>query len=307
VTTVAIVVALAMAASFGPVAASFVRRLPPRHATWLISVGAVASALSVLAVLALPAFVLVGQLPWFADEGHWSTSALRHHELTEPGVALVALALLLAAATALALAARRQVLALVRAHRACDEMPAGELVVLRDGPAEAVAVPGRPGRVVVAESLLAALSGPERRALLAHERAHLAHRHHWHRGAVALAAAANPLLAPLRSAIVYATERWADEDAAAEVGDRREVATALARATLTARRPAAGARLALAAQAVPARVAAMLARPPRGRPLLILAIAAIPLIGALAALDLLQQTDRVFDLAARVYALSHGA
>lgn len=305
-TTVAIVVALAMAACFGPVAARFAPGLPPRHATWLISAGAVLSALCALAVLGLLAFVLVGQLPVFAHEGHWSPAVLRHHEITEPGVAAVALALLLTAAAALLLAAQRQARALLAAYRSCRDMP-GELVVLRDGPAQAAAVPGRPGRVVVAESLLVALTGPERRALLAHERAHLTHGHHWHRGAVTLAAAANPLLAPLRSAIVYATERWADEDAATEVGDRRQVATALARTALIARGPAPGLRLALAAQAVPARVAAMLVRPPRARPLLIFAIAAIPLIGALAALDLFEQTDRVFDLATRVYAVSHGA
>jgi hypothetical protein len=306
VTTVAIVVALATAACFGPVAALYAPRLPPRHATWLISAGAVASALCALAVLGLLAFLLVGQLPLFAHEGHWSTAALRHHEITEPGVAAVSLALLLAATVALLLAARRQALALVAAYRSCRDMPGG-LVVLHGGPAQAVAVPGRPGRVVVADSLLVALSASERRALLAHERAHLAHGHHWHRGAVTLAAAANPLLRPLRSAIVFATERWADEDAAAEVGDRRHVATALARAALIARQPSPGIRLALAAQAVPARAAAMLVRPPRARPLLILAIAAIPLIGALGVLDLVVQTDRVFDLAVRVYAVSHGA
>lgn len=305
-TTAAIVVALAMAAGFGPVAARAARRMPPRHASWLISAGAVASAFCALAVLGMLSFVLVGQLPLFAHNAHWSTAALRHHAPTEPGVAAVSLALLMAAAVAVLLTAWRQALALVAAYRSCRDMP-GELVVLRDGPAQAAAVPGRPGRVVVAESLLVVLSAPERRALLAHERAHLAHGHHWHRGAVTLAAAANPLLAPLRSAIVYATERWADEEAAAEVGDRREVATALARVALFSRRPVPGLQLALAAQAVPARVAALLVRPPRARPLLILAIAAIPLIGALAALDLLEQTDRVFDIAARVYAVSHGA
>jgi hypothetical protein len=308
-TTVAIVVALAMAGGFGPIAARFAHRLPPRHATWLISAGAVASALCSLAVLGVLAFVLLGQLPLFADEGHWSTAALRHHEITEPGVAVAAGALLLAAAAALLLAARRLARALIAAYRSCEEMPAdaGGLVVLRDGPAQAAAVPGRPGRVVVAESLLVALSAPERRALLAHERSHLARGHHWHRGAVALAAAANPVLVPLRSAIVYATERWADEEAADAVGDRRAVATALARVALIGRAPAGGARLALAAQAVPARVAALLRRPPRARPLLALALAAIPLIGVLALLVLLEQADRVFDLAAQVYVVSHAA
>jgi len=305
----AIVVALAMAGGFGPIAARCAPRLPPRHATWLISAGAVASALCSLAVLGVLVIALLGQLPLVADEGHWSGAALRHHEITEPGVAVVAGALLMAAVGALALAARRLATALSAAYRSCKEMPAdaGGLVVVREGPAQAAAVPGRPGQVVVAESLLIALTAPERRALLAHERSHLAHGHHWHRGAVTLAAAANPLLAPLRPAIVYATERWADEDAAAEVGDRRQVAAALARAALMARPSAAGARLALAAQAVPARVVALLAGPPRTRPLLFLGLTAIPLIAALAVLVLLEQADRVFDLAARAYALSHPA
>jgi hypothetical protein len=305
-TTAAIVVALAMASCFGPLAARLADRLPPRQASWLISAGSVASALSALAVLALLASDLVGQLPLFAREGHWSGAALRHHELTEPGVAAVAMALLLAAVGGLAVAARRLGLALLAAYRASSEM-AGELVVLPSGPAQAAAVPGRPGRVVVAESLLAALSSGERRALLAHERAHLAHGHHWHRGAVALAAAANPLLRPLRASIVYSTERWADEDAAAAVGERRDVATALARVALLSQGSAAAARLALAAQAVPARVTALLARPPRARPLLIAALAVIPLIGIVAVADLLEQTDRLFDLAAHVYAVSHAA
>jgi hypothetical protein len=306
VTTVAIVVALTMAACFGPLAARCAERLPPREATWLISAGAVASALSALAVLALLASDLVGQLPLFAREGHWSGAALRHHAYTEPGVAAVSLALLLAALTSLVLTGRRQGLALLAAYRASGEM-SGELVVLRSGPAQAAAVPGRPGRVVVAEAVLAGLSAPERRALLAHERAHLTHGHHWHRGAVALAAAANPLLHPLREAIVFASERWADEDAAAAVGNRREVATALARVALLARGSAPATQLALAAQAVPARVTALLARPPKARPLLIAALAVMPLIGALAAVDLIEQTDRLFDLAAHVYAVSHAA
>lgn len=305
-TTVAIVVALTTAACFGPLAARRADRLPPRQATWLISTGAIASALSALAVLALLASDLVGQLPLFAHEGHWSGAALRHHAYTEPGVAAVSGALLLGALTSLVLTARRQGLALLAAYRASGEM-SGDLVVLRSGPAQAAAVPGRPGRVVVAEAVLAGLSAPERRALLAHERAHLTHGHHWHRGAVALAAAANPLLHPLRAAIVFATERWADEDAAAAIGNRREVATALARVALLARGSAAATQMALAAQAVPARVTALLARPPKARPLLIAALAVMPLIGALAAVDLIEQTDRLFDLAAHVYAVSHAA
>lgn len=299
-TTAAIVVALAGAACFGLSASLAARRLPPRHATWLISVGAVASALSGLVVQALLAFVVVGQLPLFADEGRWSSAALHHHAFTEPGVGVVALAALLVAAVALLLALRCQVVALAQAYRACRGMPGG-LVVLRDGPTTAVAVPGRPGRIVVAESLLSALSPGERRVLLAHEQAHLEHGHHWHRAAVALAAAANPLLAPLRAAIRYTTERWADEQAARRVGSRRAVATTVARvAVLTSARPG-PAQLAAAAEAVPTRVAALLTRPVRPRPVLSAVLIAIPLIAAFAAGIVWEQTESLFDLAVRLY------
>ncbi len=74
--------------------------------------------------------------------------------------------------------------------------------------------------------MLAALTSRERRALFAHERAHLAGRHHRHLLAVRLAARADPFLRLLRTAVVYTAERWADEEAAAAVGSRRSVARA---------------------------------------------------------------------------------
>jgi hypothetical protein len=68
--------------------------------------------------------------------------------------------------------------------------------------------------------------------LLAHERTHLRAKHHWHVGVVRAAAAVNPLHARLPRTSTYLCERWADESAAAAVGDRQLAATALARAAL---------------------------------------------------------------------------
>ena len=119
-----------------------------------------------------------------------------------------------------------------------------------------------------------------------------------------VAAAANPTLAPLRPAIVHTTERWADEQAAAELGDRRRVAAALARvALLTRARPGRG-ELALAAQGVPDRVAALLRRPSTPRPVLTSAILATPMLAALAAAIIWKHTEHVFELAGRIYRLS---
>src|SRR5581483_8274947 len=98
--TPAILVPLVVGASFGFVAPAAAKRLPPRQATWLLSAGGVIAALSALAVLCLLGFVLVGQVPDVANQGHWSTSALRDHASTEPGVGAVSLLSVLAAAVA---------------------------------------------------------------------------------------------------------------------------------------------------------------------------------------------------------------
>ncbi|MGM0348528.1 M48 family metalloprotease, partial [Streptomyces sp. Adlamb9] len=107
----------------------------------------------------------------------------------------------------------------------CAGQPADtELIVAASAVPRACAVPGRPGRILVTSAMLGALGPAERRALLAHERAHLAHRHDVLVTAATLAAAADPLLCPVRSTVVYLVERWADERAAAAVGDRRTTA-----------------------------------------------------------------------------------
>jgi hypothetical protein len=127
-----------------------------------------------------------------------------------------------------------------RALRAACPRPADSDVVVLDDPApRAFAVPGRAGRIVVSSGMLAALDDQERQVLLAHERAHLAQRHHWHLGLAAAAVAVNPLLRPCREALAFLTERCADERAGSEVGDRELAAGALARAALAAHQHAA--------------------------------------------------------------------
>jgi Zn-dependent protease with chaperone function len=119
---------------------------------------------------------------------------------------------------------------------------------------------------VVTTALLAGLRPAERRALFAHERAHLAARHHRFLLIARLAADANPFLRPLRTAVSYTTERWADEEAARTVGDRRTVARAIGRAALISR-PAPGPAFAGFALPgpVPRRVAALLGPAPATR------------------------------------------
>jgi Zn-dependent protease with chaperone function len=96
----------------------------------------------------------------------------------------------------------------------------------------AVAIPGRPGHVLVTSGMLRLFDGVERQVLLAHEHSHLERRHHRLVAVAVLAAAMNPLLTKLAHLVAFLVERAADEDAAAEVGNREVVARAVAKASL---------------------------------------------------------------------------
>jgi hypothetical protein len=115
------------------------------------------------------------------------------------------------------------------ARRAADDeaaaLPGSDVVVVVPGQRpDAFTLPGSPGRIVVTEAMRAALSEDELRVVLAHERAHLAGRHHRYVEVAQLAAAGQPLLRPVARLVEYGVERWADEEAALVVGDRVRVA-----------------------------------------------------------------------------------
>ncbi|PKT68421.1 peptidase M48 [Streptomyces populi] len=176
------------------------------------------------------------------------------------------------------IATRRLLLRLCEGHP-----PDSELVVAASPAPHAFAIPGRPGRILVTAAMLGALEPAERRVLLAHERAHLTHRHAALSTAVSLAAAANPLLVPVRETVAFLLERWADEEAASAVGDRRTTARALARAALASRRARPGCALHFSEHAVTRRIAALQTAPPpvmRSVGAAVLALGALPALGA---------------------------
>ncbi|GHB66937.1 peptidase M48 [Streptomyces cirratus] len=287
-------------------------RLPPRLATWLLTVGAVvlasasSLALGVLAITALLRFPLLARLA----DGRWSAQVAQHHDPASLSVGLLACAVLAAAATAAAVMLWRRVrtLAAAAAEAAC--MPGHEqLVVVEDPAAEAYALPGLPGRIVVSTGMLDALDSSEHEVLLAHERAHLTHHHYLFVAFTQLAAAANPLLRPLASTTSYTVERWADESAATAVGDRRQVARTVGKAALAAKRTRARGWIPAAALGVlgrfaptepgpvPRRVAALLTPPLRNRTLLVAAIVALLLATAVCAFEATRDLEALLDLA----------
>ena len=114
--------------------------------------------------------------------------------------------------------------------------------------------------------MLRSLGPAEREALFAHERAHNQAGHHYFLAAAELAAHCHPALRTLRATIRLAAERAADEAAATILGDRRLIATAIARAAL-AGQASRSTRPDFAPAAttgpVPQRVAALLTPPER--------------------------------------------
>jgi peptidoglycan hydrolase-like protein with peptidoglycan-binding domain len=291
--TVTVYIPLLVAPLFALIAPRASRRLPPAAATWLLSCGTFAVASATIASLALVAAPLVAQTPIFAREGSWSDAVLVAHDPVKTPVAVAAIAALVAIAGSFGRNLRRQVRALRSAHRLAAALPGrAQLAVLDTGQFAAYAVPGRPGRIVVSASTLRALDSRQRRALLAHERAHLAHRHHLHLAVVGLAAATDPLLRPVVAAARASCERWADERAVVAT-DRAAVAAALARAgaltTATTTLPA----LAMASCDVEFRVAALSRPAPRlaawrlGVPLVLIAISGLALVNAAAELHTL--------------------
>ncbi len=248
--------------------------LPPAAAVRLLTGLALVTSLATGFVLCAAAVLGAAQLPAVAALGHWSAPVLRAH--ADLPTALGVLAGLLAGGLLVA-----AVIRLVRAgrqlHAAADagrRLGSGELVVLDDEVPCAYAIAGLRGKVVVSTAMLRALRPDERRVLLAHEQAHLVHRHHMYVQLAELAAVASPMLRGLVPAIRLATERWADEVAAVEVGDRTLVARGLARAALVRHRALAagqfGPRVGLAAadHGVAERVRGLLAPAPRRRPVM---------------------------------------
>jgi Zn-dependent protease with chaperone function len=247
----------------GPAARRLADALPPRIAAWLLAGSAAVLAGCSTAALALLAGAGALRLPPVAALGHLRLPVVGD-EVTVPA-ACAASALLALVAVAVVRAARRHavITGLARRTAARDGSAAGDLTVLQDAAPDAYALPGRPGRIVVTTGMLRALDAEEREALLAHERAHLAGRHHLFLTVVALSAACHPALRVLGAPLAYALERWADEAAADAVGDRRLAARAIGRAALAAA-PQPRPRVALSATAgpVPRRVAALLAGAP---------------------------------------------
>jgi Zn-dependent protease with chaperone function len=280
------------------------RALPPGIAVRLLPVALVVVAAGTGLVLAAVGFFALAQCAPVALLGHWSPSEVRSEQPMPTAAEVVAGIVVVFLLAAALLRAARGITDLVHAAVACRDLGdhVDGLVVVMDDVPSAYTVPGLGGRVVVSTAMLRALDADERRALLAHEAAHLERHHHLAVQLADLAAAANPLLRRTARAVRLAVEREADEAAAEEVGDRRLVARALARAGLATaaaprRTPARLAALAGADSQVPQRARALLAPAPRPRRMLAAGLVLLTLSAGAGAAATARQTDDRLDRA----------
>jgi hypothetical protein len=234
------------------------RARPGAAVPGLVAAAVLSAAASIWSLLLL-VLTLFDDLP--AMVALQSRPGLHLPEPVPDGVAVAAAVVLAAALVNLA---REVHLRHTAARHLRHAGPAADGVVVADWAEPlAVAVPGRPGEVLLTTGMLKVLDAAERRAVLAHERAHLAHRHHVAVLLTGAAAAVNPLLRPARDAVAYLVERWADEEAATGVGDRDLVARAVARAALaTAAHTAPAAALGMHGGVIVRRVRALRSPPP---------------------------------------------
>jgi Zn-dependent protease with chaperone function len=312
--TIDVYLPLAAALALSVVAPALARRLPPAIATHLLTAAALIAAATSISSLTLLAATAMVRIPRVAAEGRLSTAVLTRDPVsTAAGVAAAAVLLVLIPfSIRAALRLWHESVRTYRLAQAFSGHPAS-IAVVPDPRPQAFAVPAIPSllghaaiptRIIATDSLLRTLDPAQRRAMFAHEQAHLTRRHHWYLLLTNLAAVVNPLLFRLPDAVTEATERWADEDAARAVGDRRVLAQALGRAALSNLPRTVPA---MAQAHVGERVRALMAPPPPRRRLLTALIGVALLATAAAALDSVHETEQFFDAARAAWHATHVA
>jgi hypothetical protein len=218
----------------------------------LASWSVLASVVFAAALLAAPGLAAAARLPWEFEED--CLHAIHHmrnlaHSALLQAVAALALSGLLIRFVACAARAWRRTRRLRARHRVLLSVvgrrePDLDALVIDDGTAVVYCLPGRGGRVVFTSAALSRLSGEQRNAVLAHERAHIRGRHHLVLASAALIRSMFPRMRLFTQACEHTAvliEMRADDVAARGCG-RRPLAEALVMLTSVASpQPALGA------------------------------------------------------------------
>ena len=285
-----------------------IRALLPKHPaieTWTLTIGSAVAALLSTWSLVLLATVGIVRVAYITERLHVVGGTLRRSVHVPMVVSVVALIMLMTRSRRLLSAARQGRRARLAAAVFNNRHP-GPFVVVADSQPIAFALTGprgHTGNVVISTAVLSGLPDAERRAVLAHEYAHLSLHHHVHRRIVRLAVAMAPTVGSAWAELEWAMERWADERAAPTTLQRRNVASAIG----TFRRLAGTTTdvcpendlafvggLAFAQSNAELRIDALLDSPPSRRTRDILPVAAIVALMGVATCDATHQLAHLF-------------
>lgn len=242
---------LALATIAAAVVLLLSRRLRPQHGVVLTTASLVSVFLAALISLWAVGLGYLAHEPLTASVFAWCGETFGVHHRLSPWIGLSALGI--------ATGSTVRGFNVVRSWRRLRGSKRAELQIVAMAEPVAFAQTGRHGGVVISTGMLEVLEPAERRALLAHEHAHLRHRHDRYLLVGDLATGLPPLML-LVQRLRHSLERWADEEAARIVGSREVVARAVAHAALASHGRPLEPLNALGAN-VPARVEALL-RPP---------------------------------------------
>ena len=224
---VPLMVALALAVAVTAVH----RRLPPVLAARTVLVTMTVVLGAGLPALWIASLGYLADAPLVGSRFRWCAEALGGHHPIPPAVGFVA--------TSISAGGAWRLWRVLRVHRRLRRDATGAVEIASDERAFAFTLPGRGGQVVLSTGLVDLLDDSERGVVLAHEEAHARHRHDRYLLTAKLAASAIPFLHPLASRLRFSLERWADETAVQQCGDRRLVADTLAKVAMN-QLPAAG-------------------------------------------------------------------
>ncbi len=224
-------------------------RLHPRVGSYAVVFSIISITMSSIWLVSAPAVAFLLHTSTGGTFVEWCRSWLPHSDVPA-WVGLPALVVLCAQGVR---TARRYRVLRAQARAVSDGLP---LTIVRSEEPVALTTPGRSGRIIVSTAMLRLLNPGEQRAMLAHERAHLECRHDRFLVIAELAVVAIPPLALLQRRLRRSLERWADERAAAETGDRPALARAISIAAL-ATAPVSSLTSAIASNDVAVRLSAL--------------------------------------------------
>ena len=200
------------------------RRLPARLASWASITSLTLILLAATPTIWLMAFSGLRHVGIDSPLSDWS-----HHLLPDLGPAG---ALLGVAASVVTVVGLVRAVRVVRLRRRLCATAGHDLEILPSDAVFAYTLPGPGGNIVVSQGLVNAVSETELSAVIAHERSHARNRHDRHLLLARLAVALLPMTNHLAKRLEFSIERWADRDAAMELGDPRLIARAIARVAL---------------------------------------------------------------------------